>query len=59
MRFTNEKLTGEHYRCKECGKYFLTREELYVHFSGEHERTEERFQEQVPHPKEAKENAFR
>lgn len=58
MRFTREEQTGERYRCRECGKYFLSREELFVHFSGEHERTEERFQE-VPQTKEAKEDAFR
>lgn len=59
MRFIREVQTGERYRCRECGRYFLSREELFVHFSGEHEKTEDRFQEPVPQTEEAKEDAFR
>lgn len=32
---------GERYRCNQCGRYFVTREEMIVHDLSEHEKTEE------------------
>jgi hypothetical protein len=41
MRFAREKRSGEPYRCKDCGKYFWSGEELAIHFSAEHDLTED------------------